>query len=117
MQKRHNTVLMMIDDPRPPLCSLRSLRPDGRPLVASSIPSHLKLYVGGLSPTTDDEAFRRFFETFGSVKESQVVQDHNTGQSRGFGFITFDSESAVDSVLSGAVRAASIAHPEPKRSS
>lgn len=29
-----------------------------------------------------------------------IMVDHSTGRSRGFGFVTFDSEEAVDNVMS-----------------
>ena len=58
-----------------------------------------KLFVGGLHPSTGDEEFLRYFETFGKVTESQVVQDRSTGKSRGFGFVSFSEEAAARAVL------------------
>lgn len=48
---------------------------------------------------TADE-FNDFFSTFGVVKEHQIMRDHASNRSRGFGFVTFDSEEAVDELLS-----------------
>ena len=36
---------------------------------------------------------------FGEISESQILQDHLTGRSRGFGFITFTSEETYDKVF------------------
>lgn len=36
---------------------------------------------------------------FGDVQEHQIMRDHSTSRSRGFGFITFDTEQAVDDLL------------------
>jgi RNA recognition motif-containing protein len=59
-----------------------------------------KIFVGGLPLTTTEEEFRKYFEKFGKVSESQIIKDRATGRSRGFGFITFESELTVEHVLS-----------------
>jgi len=46
------------------------------------------------------DEFRDFFCKFGEIKEHQIMRDHSSNRSRGFGFITFDSEEAVDDLLS-----------------
>jgi RNA recognition motif-containing protein len=33
------------------------------------------------------------------VVEQQIMQDHTSGRSRGFGFVTFDNEQIVDEIL------------------
>jgi cold-inducible RNA-binding protein len=50
-----------------------------------------KLFVGGLSWDTNDDTLRSAFERFGSVTEAKVINDRDTGRSRGFGFVTFSS--------------------------
>ena len=59
-----------------------------------------KLFVGGLSWGTDDNALRAAFEQYGEVLEAKVITDRDTGRSRGFGFVTFaegtDADTAVD---------------------
>lgn len=49
-----------------------------------------KLFVGGLSWSTDDDGLRQAFERFGSLSDAKVITDRETGRSRGFGFVTFD---------------------------
>ncbi|MCH83910.1 nuclear pore membrane glycoprotein 210-like, partial [Trifolium medium] len=44
--------------------------------------------------------FRDFFTRYGEVKDHQIMRDHATNRSRGFGFVTFDTEEAVDDLLS-----------------
>ncbi|KAL1531607.1 heterogeneous nuclear ribonucleoprotein 1-like [Salvia divinorum] len=58
-----------------------------------------KIFVGGIPTTVDDDEFRDFFSNFGEVKEQQIMRDHSTGRSRGFGFITFESDQSVDDLL------------------
>lgn len=54
-----------------------------------------KLFVGGLSWGTTDDGLREAFESFGEVVEAKVVQDRDTGRSRGFGFVTFADDAAA----------------------
>ncbi|KAM6565074.1 hypothetical protein CsatB_025072 [Cannabis sativa] len=58
-----------------------------------------KIFVGGLPSTLTEDGFRQFFETFGHVTDVVIMYDQNTQRPRGFGFITFDTEDAVDRVL------------------
>ena len=48
-----------------------------------------KLFVGGLSWETTDDALRKAFELYGEMTEAKVITDRGTGRSRGFGFVTF----------------------------
>ncbi|XP_010934253.1 heterogeneous nuclear ribonucleoprotein 1 [Elaeis guineensis] len=58
-----------------------------------------KIFVGGLPPTLTEEAFRQYFQGYGDVTDVVVMYDQNTQRPRGFGFISFSSEDAVDRVL------------------
>jgi len=49
----------------------------------------IKLFVGGLNYSTDNEGLRRGFERFGEIDDVAVINDRDTGRSRGFGFVTF----------------------------
>lgn len=61
-----------------------------------------KLFVGGLSWGTDDSGLQAAFEPFGTVTDAKVITDRDTGRSRGFGFVTFESAdmaaAAIDSL-------------------
>ncbi|KAH7852033.1 hypothetical protein Vadar_019697 [Vaccinium darrowii] len=58
-----------------------------------------KIFVGGIPTTVGEDEFHGFFSKFGEIKEHQIMRDHSTGRSRGFGFITFDTDQAVDDLL------------------
>ncbi len=58
-----------------------------------------KLFVGGLSWDTNDEGLTRAFSGYGNVTEAKVITDRETGRSRGFGFVTFDSADAAQSAI------------------
>ncbi|RZC44434.1 hypothetical protein C5167_037378 [Papaver somniferum] len=58
-----------------------------------------KIFVGGLSPSLTEEEFKAYFEKFGRTTDVVVMYDTTTHRPRGFGFITFDSEEAVENVM------------------
>ncbi|XP_010251079.1 PREDICTED: glycine-rich RNA-binding protein 3, mitochondrial [Nelumbo nucifera] len=58
-----------------------------------------KIFVGGIPTAVTEDEFKDFFAKFGEVKEHQIMRDHATSRSRGFGFITFETEQAVDDLL------------------
>ncbi|HWS88711.1 MAG TPA: RNA-binding protein [Pyrinomonadaceae bacterium] len=47
----------------------------------------IKLYVGNLSFNTTGEDLREYFSQAGTVESASVVEDRDTGRSRGFGFV------------------------------
>nr|CAD1831493.1 unnamed protein product [Ananas comosus var. bracteatus] len=58
-----------------------------------------KVFVGGIPTTLTEDEFKNFFSKFGKVVDHEIIRDHATSRSRGFGFIVFDSEKTVDELL------------------
>lgn len=58
-----------------------------------------KLFVGGLSWETTEEKLQQYFGEFGEVIDSVVMKNTESGQSRGFGFVTFGDPNSVEKVL------------------
>ncbi|MBW1881232.1 MAG: hypothetical protein JRJ84_22995 [Deltaproteobacteria bacterium] len=56
-----------------------------------------KLFVGGLPWATDEAGLAKAFSQFGNVTDARIICDRETGRSRGFGFVTFDSDQAAES--------------------
>jgi RNA recognition motif-containing protein len=50
-----------------------------------------RIYVGNLSFQTTSDSLRAAFAEFGQVSDAKVMSDRETGQSRGFGFVTMGS--------------------------
>ena len=49
----------------------------------------MKLYVGNLSFETTENELRDLFSPHGTVTDIAILNDRETGRSRGFGFVTF----------------------------
>jgi cold-inducible RNA-binding protein len=47
----------------------------------------MKLYVGNLSYSVTSQSLEELFAAYGQVKSAQVIQDRDTGRSKGFGFV------------------------------
>lgn len=69
------------------------------PEPMSEIPSSTKIFVGALPESCTQTALRDYFTTFGTVTQAVVITDHDTHQSRGFGFVNFTTLDAVRDVL------------------
>ena len=50
----------------------------------------MSMYVSNLSFHTNEEALRLLFAPFGNVKSAKVINDRESGRSRGFGFVEMD---------------------------
>lgn len=59
-----------------------------------------KVFVGGLSWDTGDMQLNQAFAAIGPVLEAKVITDRDTGRSRGFGFVTFDSAEDARTAIS-----------------
>ena len=59
----------------------------------------MKLSIRNLSRTTTEAELRTLFEIYGAVQSCNIVNDQNTGISRGFGFVTMTkSDEAKDAI-------------------
>jgi RNA recognition motif-containing protein len=58
-----------------------------------------KLYVGNLSYETTDASLEQLFAPFGEVRSAQVIQDRDTGRSKGFGFVEMSDDNAARAAI------------------
>ncbi|KAK2663373.1 hypothetical protein Ddye_001947 [Dipteronia dyeriana] len=58
-----------------------------------------KVFVGGLSYNTDESSLRAAFEKYGYVSEVRVILDRENGKSRGFGFVTYNSQEEASMAI------------------
>jgi hypothetical protein len=59
------------------------------PRAAALVPC--RLFVGGLSYDMTADGLRAVFSEFGTLTDAVIVADRSSGQSRGFGFVTFEN--------------------------
>ena len=60
-----------------------------------------KLFVGGLPFSTTDDELEAAFADFGTVASAKVITDRETGRSRGFGFVEFESADEGKASIDG----------------
>ena len=53
----------------------------------------MKIYVGNLSFQTEEPQLEQLFSSLGQVASVRLVRDHETGRSRGFGFVEMNDDS------------------------
>lgn len=58
-----------------------------------------RLYVGNLGFGTAEEQVRHAFSEFGKVLSVSIITDRVTGQSRGFGFVEYESTEDAESAI------------------
>lgn len=58
-----------------------------------------KVYVGNLSYDADDAALKDHFAQAGSVVSATVIRFRDSGRSKGFGFVEFDTEESAQKAI------------------
>lgn len=58
-----------------------------------------KLFVGGISFSTTEEALQQAFEQAGTVVSAKIISDKMTGRSRGFGFVEMSSADEAKAAM------------------
>jgi RNA recognition motif-containing protein len=59
-----------------------------------------KLYVGNLSFNTSSQDLETMFAEAGTVQSANIVEDRDTGRSRGFGFVEMSSKEEAQTAIS-----------------
>ena len=60
----------------------------------------MKLYVGNLSFNTTAQDLTELFGAAGTVQSANVIEDRETGRSRGFGFVEMSSQEEGQNAIS-----------------
>ena len=59
-----------------------------------------KLYVGNLSYNTSSSDLEQLFGQHGTVQSAEVIQDRETGRSKGFGFVQMGTDEEAQAAIS-----------------
>jgi RNA recognition motif-containing protein len=58
-----------------------------------------KLYVGNLSFQTTSQDLQELFAQAGTVESAQIIEDRDTGQSKGFAFVEMSTDAEAASAI------------------
>jgi len=58
-----------------------------------------KIYVSGIREEMDEDDLRQYFSQYGTVEQVEVIVDKNTGNKRGFAFVSFEDYDPVDKIV------------------
>ena len=60
-----------------------------------------KLYCGNLSFNVSSSDLDQMFSQYGTVKSAEVINDRDTGRSKGFGFVEMNSDAEAQAAIDG----------------
>jgi len=58
-----------------------------------------KLFIGSLPFTTSEEELHSMFTAFGTVTSAKLINDRDTGRSRGFGFVEMTDDARAQEAI------------------
>ena len=58
-----------------------------------------KLYVGNLSYQVDSSELEQLFAAHGTVVSAQIINDRDTGRSKGFGFVEMGTDEEAQAAI------------------
>ena len=59
----------------------------------------MKLYVGNLAFATSNQDLEQLFAQAGTVQSANIIEDRETGRSRGFGFVEMSSKEEGEAAI------------------
>lgn len=60
-----------------------------------------KLYCGNLSYNVSSSDLEQMFGEFGTVQSAEVINDRDTGRSKGFGFVEMSNDAEAQAAIQG----------------
>ncbi len=84
----------------------------------------MNIYVSNLAYGVQDEELKNLFTSYGTVTSAKIVNDKDTGRSKGFGFVEMEDDNAAreaihqldQSTIDGRAIKVSEAKPKPEKS-
>jgi RNA recognition motif-containing protein len=59
----------------------------------------MNIYVSNLGFNLQDEDLKKFFTPYGEVASAKIINDRETGRSRGFGFVEMPDDAASKTAI------------------
>ncbi len=61
----------------------------------------MNIFVAKLNYSTDDRTVRAAFENYGEVESVKLIQDRETGRSKGYGFVEMPNDDEGNAAIAG----------------
>ncbi len=58
-----------------------------------------KLFIGSLPYSTTEEELAQFFAAAGTITSTKLIIDHETGRSKGFGFVEYENDDDAKAAI------------------
>jgi len=59
----------------------------------------MKIYVGNLPYSVDENELKQLFEQHGEVSSAQIISDKHSGRSKGFGFVEMPDDAKAEAAI------------------
>lgn len=59
----------------------------------------MNIYVGNLHYEINEDQLREIFEEYGEVSSAKIINDRETGRSKGFGFVEMANEDEANKAI------------------
>jgi RNA recognition motif-containing protein len=59
----------------------------------------MNIYVGNLSYQTTEDELKEIFAKFGEVTSAKLIENRETGQSKGFGFVEMSNDNEAEEAI------------------
>jgi len=89
-----------IQTSRGPIKAIHIKVPVGIPTADGGLEIPNRVFLGGIPSETTELELETFFCDYGLVKDVRIVTDRITGDSKGYGFVTFDENEDISNLLS-----------------
>ena len=60
----------------------------------------MNIYVGNLHYEISEDQLKEIFEEYGEVTSTKIINDRETGRSKGFGFVEMGNEDEANKAIS-----------------
>lgn len=57
------------------------------------------MFIGNLDPSVDEKELYDTFSIFGTITAVKIMRDADTGESKGYGFVNYDTFEASDAAI------------------
>jgi len=89
----------MVQTSRGPIKAIHIKVPVGIPTADGGLEIPNRVFLGGIHNETTELELETFFCDYGLVKDVRIVTDRITGESKGYGFVTFDENEDISKLL------------------